>query len=89
MSQPNEKETAVRIAMFGLGTSKKQQTSGKFWVTEPDAVLQPQVGQSGFAAVPPRTVIEVFRSCVEKHGDKKALFLRRAVNVRPTTFLAR
>ena len=50
-------------------------------MTEPDAILQPQIGQSGFAAVPPRTVIEVFRSCVEKHGDKKALFLRRAVNV--------
>ncbi len=67
--------------MFGLGTASQQKKSGKYWVSEPDDVLPPQIGQTGFAAIPPRTVVEVFRATVEKHGDKKALFLKRTVNV--------
>ena len=67
--------------MFGLGSTAPKKTSGKCWVTEPDAYIEPVIGQTGFAAVPPTTVIDVFQSCVAKHGDKKALFLRRTINV--------
>ena len=68
------------IKMFGLGSSAPKK-SGKCWVTEPEAYMEPIIGQTGFAAVAPTTVIDVFKTCVEKHGDKKALFLRRSVNV--------
>ena len=56
--------------------------SGKHWVTEPNGYLEPKIGKSGFASTPSKTVIEVFQECVAKHGDKKALYLKRPVNVR-------
>jgi hypothetical protein len=55
--------------------------SGKHWVTEPNGYLEPKIGASGFAATPAKTIVEIFQQTVAKHGDKKALFLKRAVNV--------
>lgn len=55
--------------------------SGKHWVTEPNGYLEPKIGKSGFASTPSKTVIEVFQECISKHGDKKALYLKRPVNV--------
>jgi hypothetical protein len=56
--------------------------ANKHWVTEPNGYLEPKIGTSGFAATPAKTVVEIFQECVAKHADKKALYLKRAVNVR-------
>jgi hypothetical protein len=61
--------------------------SGKHWVTEPSAYIEPKIGKSGFASIEAKTVVEVFKECVAKHGDRKALFLKRAVNVSRAKFI--
>jgi long-chain-fatty-acid--CoA ligase ACSBG len=54
--------------------------SGVHWVTEPDAILPPKIGASGFAAVPSKTIIQVFRETVAKHGDRNAMAVKAKVN---------
>jgi hypothetical protein len=55
--------------------------SGVHWTTEPTGYLEPKVGKSGFAAVEPKTVIDVFQATVAKHGSRKALLLKRGSEV--------
>ncbi|RYG61064.1 hypothetical protein EON64_18860 [archaeon] len=55
--------------------------SGNFWVTEPDQKVPIRLGTSGRAANPPVTSIQVLKNTVTKHGNEKALGLKRAVNV--------
>eukprot|EP01031_Cornospumella_fuschlensis_P033436 gene33436-40449_t len=54
--------------------------SGNFWVTEPDQKVQIRLGTSGRAANPPVTAIQVLKNAVTKHGNEKALGLKRAVD---------
>lgn len=56
------------------------------WTCEPDGYVEPRVTSSGAASVPPETVIDVFKKCVQKHGDRPALHLKRkgADGVLPT-----
>jgi hypothetical protein len=54
----------------------------RYWVTDPDAYLEPKIGKSGFEARVPKTVVDVFKETLAKHGDRKALFLKRAVKVK-------
>ena len=51
------------------------------WATEPDSYLEPRVGPTGPAALEPVTVLDVFRSVVEKHGARPALLFKRPVGV--------
>jgi long-subunit acyl-CoA synthetase (AMP-forming) len=53
--------------------------SGIHFVTEPDAYLEPKIGE-GHAALPPITVNQRFRNTVAKFGDKGAMYLKRPVN---------
>lgn len=55
---------------------------GKYWVTEPDQILEPKIAKNGFAATPPKTVIQVLLDTVNKHGGEKAMAQKRVVNVR-------
>jgi hypothetical protein len=57
--------------------------SGVHWVTEPNAYLEPKIGKTGFAALPPKTVIQAFQDTVRKHGNQKAMAAKLKVNVRP------
>jgi len=43
----------------------------------PTDILEPQMEAQGEGALPPRTVISMFRESVEKNGDKVALALKR------------
>jgi len=52
----------------------------KYWVTEPDAYLEPCLTASGFGARPPKTVMEVFKTTKEKFGNRNAMALKRPVN---------
>lgn len=54
--------------------------SSQHWVSEPNGYLEPKVENSGYGSVKPRTVIEVFQDTVAKHGDEKAMALKRPVN---------
>jgi long-chain-fatty-acid--CoA ligase ACSBG len=54
-------------------------SAGKYSITEPDGYLEPRIGKTGFSSIPAKTCIEVFQETVAKHGDRKALFLKRAV----------
>jgi long-chain-fatty-acid--CoA ligase ACSBG len=54
--------------------------SGVHWVTEPHAVLTPKIEASGFAAIPAKTIIEVFRETVKKHGTRNAMASKPKVN---------
>jgi hypothetical protein len=55
--------------------------SAKITANEPTDRIDIQLGSSGAAALPPKTVIDVFRTTVEKHGDNAALCYKRPVNV--------
>eukprot|EP00286_Rhodomonas_abbreviata_P009826 CAMPEP_0181342300 /NCGR_PEP_ID=MMETSP1101-20121128/30920_1 /TAXON_ID=46948 /ORGANISM="Rhodomonas abbreviata, Strain Caron Lab Isolate" /LENGTH=142 /DNA_ID=CAMNT_0023453735 /DNA_START=9 /DNA_END=434 /DNA_ORIENTATION=+ len=55
-------------------------TTGKHWVTEPDQVMEPKVGESGFAARKPETIYEAFKNTVEKHGTCNALASQEKVD---------
>jgi hypothetical protein len=60
--------------------------SGVHWVTEPNAYLEPKIGKSGYAAMPPKTVIQVFQDTVRKHGGENAMAVKVKVNVRIYTW---
>ena len=55
--------------------------SGKHWISDPNGYLEPQIGKSGYAATPAKTVVQVFQDCIAAHGTKNALYQKRAVNV--------
>ena len=55
--------------------------SGVHWTTEPNGYLEPKIGKSGFAALPPKTVIQAFQDTVRKHGGEKAMAAKVKVNV--------
>ena len=56
-------------------------SKGKHWVTQPDQEIEIQLGKTGFAALPPLTVIQALHKTVEKFGNEKAMALKRPVNV--------
>ena len=56
--------------------------SGIHWVTEPNAYLEPKIGKTGYAAQPPKTVIQTFQDTVRKHGNENAMAAKLKVNVR-------
>ncbi len=56
-------------------------TSGKYWVTEPHQIAIARNTASGFGALPPKTVIQVFAETVQKHGDRNALAVKKPVEV--------
>jgi len=55
--------------------------SGKYWTTDPEGYLEPQVTNYGYAAMPAQTVIEQFNNTVAKHGESVALLQKKTVNV--------
>ena len=55
--------------------------SGKHWVTDPTAYLEPKIDKTGYGAKAPKTVIQVFRETVRKHGNQNALACKTNVNV--------
>lgn len=56
-------------------------TTGKFWVTEPHQLAPHRMGESGRASLPARTVIDCFKDAVKKHGNERAMGLKRPVDV--------
>lgn len=50
--------------------------------TEPNERVDIQLSPRGFGALTPRTVIDVFRDTVQKHGPRPALCYKRPVNGR-------
>lgn len=55
--------------------------SGKYWTTEPDGYIEPQITNYGYAATPAVTLISQLKGTVQKHGDHIALYQKKAVNV--------
>lgn len=49
--------------------------------TEPHERVDIQLQPRGFGALTPRTVIDVFRDTVQKHGSRPALCYKSPVNV--------
>ncbi len=56
-------------------------THGKRWATQPHEEVDIVVAKTGYASKTPKTVVECLMKTVEKHGNEKALCLRRPVNV--------
>lgn len=56
------------------------ETRTRHWVTEPHQEIEVTLGP-GFAGVQPKTVAEVLIDTINKHGDRRALCLKRPVNV--------
>lgn len=50
------------------------------WTTEPDGHLDPKVTRDGAGSVEPKTIIDIFRNTVEKHGTENAMALKRKVD---------
>ena len=61
--------------------------SGKYWTTEPNGYIEPAVTSFGSASLPAKTVIQVFQETVQKHGQEKAMCIKRPVNVQCTRWL--
>jgi hypothetical protein len=55
--------------------------SGKYWVTEPNAYLEPRIGKAGYSAMPAKTIIQAFQDTVRKHGNQKAMAAKVTVGV--------
>ena len=89
-SNSSEKNINRKLIVIGVVfhqlIQKLRKMSGVRWTTEPNGLLEITVGQQGFAAKIPKTIIEVFRETVKKHGHRNALYLKRAVNVSNATF---
>lgn len=56
-------------------------TTGKFWVTEPHQIAPDRTSDNGRAANPAFTLLDRLKTTVQKHGNEKAMGLKRAVNV--------
>jgi hypothetical protein len=74
----HQKENSRNIEFPFPQTNQNKIMSGVHYVTEPNAYLEPKIGKSGYAAQPAKTVIEVFRETVQKHGNQPALCYKRA-----------
>jgi hypothetical protein len=59
---------------------------GVHWVVDPNEVLPPKFEGDGFGARPAKTVIDVLKETVSRHGDKRAMGLKRPVNVSEDSF---
>jgi hypothetical protein len=55
--------------------------------TEPDQLVTLRMGESGAAAVPPLTIVEVFLNTVQKHGHRSAIAQKKKINVSFPSFL--
>jgi long-chain-fatty-acid--CoA ligase ACSBG len=55
------------------------ETRSRHWVTEPNQEIEISMGQ-GFGGIQAKTVAEVLTNTVSKHGDSRALCLKRPVN---------
>ncbi len=57
--------------------------SGKFWVTDPNAYLEPRgEGVPGGTKDRAKTILEVLHDTVQKHGSQPALALKRKVEAK-------
>lgn len=56
-------------------------------MTEPHEELPIKIGTEGASAAPPKTVLEVFRKCVEEHGENTALKFQKVSEVNEGTFV--
>lgn len=54
-------------------------TRSRYWVTEPTDEIEITLGQA-FGGIQPKTVAQVLTDTVGKHGDRRALCLKRPVN---------
>lgn len=54
------------------------------WVTDPAAYLEPKIGRVGYASEEPKTVVDVFKATVAKHGTRNAMFMKKHVKVTPS-----
>lgn len=61
--------------------------SVRVWVTEPHEELPIKIGTEGASAAPPKTVFDVFKKCVEEHGEKTALKFQKVSEVNEGTFV--
>ena len=63
-------------------------TRGKYWVTEPDqaADIAARMNSLPYGDKPPKTVIQVLMSTIEKHGSRPALCAKIPVNVRRASY---
>lgn len=50
---------------------------GKFWITDINGEIPPAMDTKGKNALPPRTVMEVFKAAVAKKGDSTAVAVKR------------
>jgi long-chain-fatty-acid--CoA ligase ACSBG len=57
--------------------------AGKYWTTEPEVELPIRIGESGYAAAPAKTFIDVLKESVKKHGDRNALGQKKKVGDQP------
>jgi long-chain-fatty-acid--CoA ligase ACSBG len=53
---------------------------GKLWITDPRDDLEIRMGKEGVSAIAPKTVMEVFKTTVDKVGRKPALRIKRNNN---------
>lgn len=53
--------------------------SGIHYITEPNEYLEPKITKAGVGSVLAKTVIEVFRETVKKHGNRPALCYKRSI----------
>lgn len=56
---------------------EKSTRTSKRWVIDPSDELPPVLGNSGFAARPPETVIHVLRNTVRTLGNESAMAVKR------------
>lgn len=75
-----KKTSSFYIFIFCLRVGRKM--SIKHTATEPTERVDIKIAPRGFGALTPRTVIDVFRDTVQKHGTRPALCYKLPVNVR-------
>lgn len=56
--------------------------SGKLFTTLPNGYIEPQVAASGYASLPPKTVIEVFQDTLSLFPDEGAYYYKAKIEVR-------
>lgn len=52
------------------------------WATEPHEEIPIKIGTEGASAAPPKTVFNVFKKCVEEHGENTALKFQKVSEVK-------
>lgn len=75
------REPAPRIANWTASTGDDlpnyEESKGPMWWTEPDAEATIRLAKTGAGALPPHTIMEVFRRAVERRGNELALAVER------------